>query len=529
MDRLPEALEPATSEPGTFQLRSSGAQMRDDRRPRVCLFVGPSLAAAEIETAFRSIDAEVTVLPPVQQGDILRLAEPLPDVIGIIDGLFFHVPSVLHREILFALERGARVLGAASTGALRAAELDAFGMEGVGEIYRLYRDGAIDADDEVAVLHAGQPEGYRPLTEALISVRHNLRRARAHQVISSRSAAAVLVAMKRLHFSQRTWAAALAATPQDERAALAGFLERDAVDPKQQDALLLVRTIVDRLRGAAPWPARALVRVNQTSLFHYYRREYEGREVAGSHLPDALVLAFERLLAPSFLALYRQASRRCLAIDEARHRGLVADDSAALVARFRRARGLGSDTALRAWLAARCMSQSELIDLLRERDLEAQVLATYRDRTPGRCRPDVLRRWIAHDVSARSGVPRRLLCRPLLLYPGVPASFQLVRELKLSGRFASAAAEVRRIMQHNAGVFQRCPWLVDADVRPGLLIAFFARRWGVDRAHFDAAIAARGFTDYGDFVRAARHVFVYARTSEGVFCPERLTDCFLVE
>src|SRR4051794_18593554 len=105
---------------------------RRGARPLVCLFVGPSLPAAEIRARFAAVDADLWLLPPAQRGDVLRLLTSRPDVVGILDGYFFHVPSLLHREIILALEQGARVLGAASLGALRAAELDTYGMEGVG-------------------------------------------------------------------------------------------------------------------------------------------------------------------------------------------------------------------------------------------------------------------------------------------------------------------------------------------------------------------------------------------------------------
>ena len=44
-------------------------------------------------------------------------------------------------------------------------------MRGVGRIYAAYRDGAIDADDEVAVLHGPAEVRFMPLTEALVNVR----------------------------------------------------------------------------------------------------------------------------------------------------------------------------------------------------------------------------------------------------------------------------------------------------------------------------------------------------------------------
>ena len=111
--------------------------MKLEHPQRVCVFIGPTMCADDVLAAFAGLDVELLVLPPVQQGDLLRLLDDLPNVIAIIDGYFFQVPSVLHKEILLAMERGARVLGAASMGALRAAELDVFGMEGVGEIYRM--------------------------------------------------------------------------------------------------------------------------------------------------------------------------------------------------------------------------------------------------------------------------------------------------------------------------------------------------------------------------------------------------------
>ena len=45
------------------------------------------------------------------------------EAIGIIDGYFERVPSVWHKEILWAMAEGIHVFGSASMGALRAAEL----------------------------------------------------------------------------------------------------------------------------------------------------------------------------------------------------------------------------------------------------------------------------------------------------------------------------------------------------------------------------------------------------------------------
>jgi len=79
--------------------------------------------------------------PPARRGDVLAAARDGADIICLIDGVFFQDSSVAHKEILEALQMGVRVIGASSMGALRAAEMDVYGMEGVGEIYRAYRSG----------------------------------------------------------------------------------------------------------------------------------------------------------------------------------------------------------------------------------------------------------------------------------------------------------------------------------------------------------------------------------------------------
>ena len=113
------------------------------------VFTGPTISADE---ASRELDA--VFLPPVSQGDVYRIATLRPAAIGIIDGYFEHVPSVWHKEILWAMKAGVHVFGSASMGALRASELTAFGMVGVGWIFEQFRDAALTDDDEVAVAHA---------------------------------------------------------------------------------------------------------------------------------------------------------------------------------------------------------------------------------------------------------------------------------------------------------------------------------------------------------------------------------------
>src|SRR4029077_1266006 len=97
-----------------------------------------------------------------------------PALIGVIDGYFERVPTVWHKEILWAMAEGIHVYGAASAGALRAAELAGFGMRGIGRVYEDFRDGVLQDDDEVAVLHGPAEVGYPPVTEAMVNIRATL-------------------------------------------------------------------------------------------------------------------------------------------------------------------------------------------------------------------------------------------------------------------------------------------------------------------------------------------------------------------
>jgi len=86
----------------------------------VYVFCGPTHVAAG------DLDPGWVLLPPAEQGDVYRAAARKPDAIGIVDGRFQDVPAVWHKEVLWAMSRGIPVYGAASMGALRAAELAAF-------------------------------------------------------------------------------------------------------------------------------------------------------------------------------------------------------------------------------------------------------------------------------------------------------------------------------------------------------------------------------------------------------------------
>jgi hypothetical protein len=122
-------------------------------------FVGPSLYGVKVPQL-----KDERWLPPAAQGDVLSATLRFkPRIIVLIDGVFHQAQSVWHKELAFALLRGIVCIGAASMGALRAAEMHRYGMIGVGKIFEMYRDG--EEDDSLVAMTYDQ-ETFRPLREA---------------------------------------------------------------------------------------------------------------------------------------------------------------------------------------------------------------------------------------------------------------------------------------------------------------------------------------------------------------------------
>jgi hypothetical protein len=212
----------------------------------IVVFLGPTLPRAE---ARHVLDAEYR--PPAAHGDMLRAALGGPAAIALVDGVFERDLSVWHKEILFALAEGVPVYGAASMGALRAAELDRFGMRGVGEVYRAYASGELEDDDEVAVAHADAEHDWRPVSDALVDVRATLAAAEEAGAAPTATAARVLERLKTTFYADRLLLAALD-PDDDEEAALRAWLPGNRVERKRDDALALLRQLRDGSEPVRP-------------------------------------------------------------------------------------------------------------------------------------------------------------------------------------------------------------------------------------------------------------------------------------
>lgn len=284
----------------------------------IYVFVGPTLS---VEDASAVLDA--VYLPPVQQGDIYRVAALLnPSAIGIIDGYFQQVPSVWHKEILWAMARGVHVFGSASMGALRAAELEPFGMQGVGRIFEAYRSGvfapyfgeAFEDDDEVAVVHGPPETGYVAVSEAMVNIRCTLTRAEHEGVIGANARDALARLAKDHYYPDRSYDRLLARAskqhvPEDELQALGEWLgHNNRVNQKREDALAMLEAM-RRFVTAEDRPKSVDYAFEHTTLWDRVMASLESVDNAESLVLDELRLEGE----PYFIAR-KEALRHTLVL-----------------------------------------------------------------------------------------------------------------------------------------------------------------------------------------------------------------------
>jgi hypothetical protein len=211
------------------------------------IFAGPSIDGIDPAEL-----AGFDLRPPARCGDVLAATRDGAGAIGLIDGVFDTVASVWHKEILYSLAAGVTVLGAASMGALRAAECAAFGMIGIGTIFAEYQKGERIEDGDVAVLHGPAEFGYRALSEALVNVQATLAGLSASGLITDPEHQGLINAARQLHFKDRTYDRLIerAGLAPGRASAIDDLIAKNRIDLKREDAReLLVRIRCWRTEG----------------------------------------------------------------------------------------------------------------------------------------------------------------------------------------------------------------------------------------------------------------------------------------
>ena len=292
------------------------------RRGDVVAFLGPSLPAPEALAL-----GPLTLHPPARAGDVHGLLAARPLAIALIDGLFDAAPSVWHHELLAAQAAGVQVFGGASMGALRAAELQPFGVVGVGRIFAGYRDGLLRGDDEVALLHGPAAQGFRPLTLPLVDARRAIEEAHAAGLITVSEAGRLLKGAGALFYQDRRWRRVIEAArlPAATAAALGRFLP-GVPSQKGEDAAATLRAALAYARArraGAPTPPPPdhpppPTQARRLSL-DASRSRVGQAEVAGREVLEALARRHDagRLAADGLMRLLLAAQARDLGLSVA--------------------------------------------------------------------------------------------------------------------------------------------------------------------------------------------------------------------
>ncbi|MET8117751.1 TfuA-like protein [Micromonospora sp. NPDC005189] len=434
------------------------------------VFIGPSLPVDEVGRLL----PDAVVLPPVAHGDLLRLDVAPGDRVLVIDGFFLQHPPVRHREILYLLDRGVTVAGAASMGALRAAELWPFGMRGVGEVFQLYRDGVVTGDDEVAVVHGPAEDGHRALSVPLVNIRVALRRAVAAGVLSDAEAVLLLDIGRDLPFRRRSYRALERSAPPEAAAVVDRFLtwhRRDPCDAKGTDARMLLSMAADNAPELCPAHAGDQPIDNlHTRFLDSWRSRFAGESVGGHWASDREAAAVLMLLHPETPTWHRRGVLAGLAevdIDDP-----MVEERAREAARLR---GLTAALPSRSdWLADRERG-------LGDREAVLRVLVRAFGTTPYRS----LALW--------------MVAAPLR----TPALLAAARQVA-----ATAASLNETLVPRTTG-----------HRRPGGRLHFrtevvdqcFARLWGCAPDGLEAAAWDRGFVDLAAFRYAAEPLVAYVK------------------
>lgn len=204
------------------------------------IFLGPSLSHDRARQIFPGADYR----PPAKKGDLLRLAAGDATMVGLVDGVFLQdYPPTPIEVYQLARKQGVTLAGAASLGALRAVELEKFGMIGIGRVFELYKTGRIDADDEVAVTFGDGD--FRLQSEAMIDIRYNLYLAHKKGVIGKEAKKTMAKVAKAIYFPHRNYPDIIEKVRRQhpqlyEVEAFASYIQLNRKSLKEMDAIKLL-------------------------------------------------------------------------------------------------------------------------------------------------------------------------------------------------------------------------------------------------------------------------------------------------
>lgn len=439
--------------------------------PNVVVYTGPTISRDEV----LSVVPQARVRPPVARGDLLAETWSPDDTAVIIDGYYRERLSVGHKEILWLIDEGVHVIGAASMGALRAAELSPYGMSGAGTVFDMYATGEVDGDDEVAVVHGPADRGYPAGTVALVNIRYGCREGARTGLIPAAAGERIVRAAKALPFMQRTWRELDAAVDSGDREHL-GTLERligtGEWDVKRLDAMAALRAVGGR-RGerSADWAADTAL----TGITHYEALKWRSRReyAPGRWMTDLDVVNAGRLFGDDYPRLHEEALT-----------GLLTD--------FAAAQGLGPEAYARARLGV------------------AEPAAL----------PSVLASWLTESELAALPVAEQLRLVMVRVWPiwqsedWRPVVLERVRESGHWHEWSEIVARADEAAERTRGRLAVPP--------PEICAKIFLRHWHRKGTSAEVELARRGFTGMQELGHTVRRFF--ALDVQNARAPERRAD-----
>lgn len=339
---------------------------------KILVFAGPSLSGPLTPVS----GEDIILFPPAGQCDLLSAVHSLdPDVVVIADTQVWPGISVLHKELIWALGKGVRIIGTAAGGALRAAELAFCGMKGHGRVYEMAAAGIIEDDADLFCTWEKNGTGYTRLTEPLVNIRATLERSKVREAIGEEEADTVLTVARTIYYKNRTFSTleaglADAGINAGRIATLMACIKENYYDIQSHD----LSDTLDRIRDAdflpVPMsPETMPVPIDDQGAIFRMLYDHDRIVTDGDRQMRLYEIGnFITTRHPDMEHLAYNAFNRELVLILADQTGLEVNDEevAGVTETFRRISGLTQEDDLASWLGDNDMSREDFSILMRD-------------------------------------------------------------------------------------------------------------------------------------------------------------------
>lgn len=172
-------------------------QPHEPQAAKIRIYGGLSITAEQVAAILPGANFS----GPIARDNLLRDIDLGYQVVGIIDGLFYQALAVTAGEIMDAIRCGLKVYGSSSMGAMRAVELEPFGMIGCGKIVELIKETPIFRDDYLG--QSISTEEFGPKSVSWVDLHFELKRQIAAGKIKESDAKTLLTLYSEIHFARR--------------------------------------------------------------------------------------------------------------------------------------------------------------------------------------------------------------------------------------------------------------------------------------------------------------------------------------